>query len=312
MNSDSIKTVDVIIPTYHPDQTLITSIHRLLKQTYPVQKIIIMNTGEEIWKDSLVAQEIELIPQVEVHHVSKAAFDHGKTRDLGIQLATAEFVICMTQDAVPKKNSMVGHLVHGFDDPEVGMAYGAQLPAPDCGVIERYTRGFNYPDYDIVKSQSDLTEMGIKTYFASNVCAAYRKDVYHQLGGFVKKTIFNEDMIFAAGVINNGYKIAYCSKAQVIHSHNYSCIQQFKRNFDMAVSQADRPEIFAKIKSESEGIRLIKKTAGYLIKNRKIRYIPQLVIVSGFKFLGYQLGKRYQRLPEKVVRSCSMNRSYWD
>ena len=61
-----------------------------------------------------------------------------------------------------------------------------------------------------------------------------------------------------------GYAVAYAADAKVIHSHNYSCMQQFHRNFDLGVSQAEHPEVFEGIKSESEGIKLVKQTAAHL------------------------------------------------
>ena len=92
-----------------------------------------------------------------------------------------------------------------------------------------------------LKGKEDEDELGIKTYFCSNVCAAYRRDIYLKLGGFTKKTIFNEDMIFAGHAVEAGYQIAYAADAQVIHSHNYTAMQQLHRNFDLGVSQADHP-----------------------------------------------------------------------
>lgn len=52
----------------------------------------------------------------------------------------------------------------------------------------------------------------------------------------------------------------------MIHSHNLSPLEQFHRNFDMAVSQADHPEVFEGLPSEGEGIRLVKQTAVKLLK----------------------------------------------
>ena len=135
--------------------------------------------------------------------------------------------------------------------------------------------------------------------------------MYEKLGGFVTKTIFNEDMILAAQMIQAGYGVAYAARAEVIHSHNYSYFQQFQRNFDLAVSQADHPEIFAKISSESEGMRLVKQTASYLLKQKKPWLIPDLVLISGFKFLGYKAGQNYQKLPKGLVKKFTMNPSYW-
>lgn len=98
-------------------------------------------------------------------------------------------------------------------------------------------------------------------------------------------------MIYAGNLIQAGYGIAYAADAKVIHSHNYSCMQQFHRNFDLGVSQAEHPEIFASVKSEGEGIRLVKQTFRYLLSRGKIWLIPGFVMQSGCKYAGYLAGK---------------------
>ena len=149
----------------------------------------------------------------------------------------------MTQDALPENIFLLSALLKAFSDPEVGAAYARQLPKKDCSEVERYTRRFNYPEESRTKSAEDLPELGVKTFFCSNVCAAWRRDTYLKLGGFEKKTVFNEDMIFAGRLIQAGGKIAYCADARVIHSHNYHAVQQFHRHFDLAVSQTMHPEV---------------------------------------------------------------------
>ena len=300
-------TVTVIIPTYKPDGTFQKLIEKLKTQTYPIKKILILNTEAKYWKEDW----IKGIPQAEVHHITKEEFDHGKTRAMGAAMAETDLLVFFTQDAVPANNKVIEVLVNSFADDSIGAAYGRQLPAADCKFIEQYTRGFNYPENSRVKRKEDLPKLGIKTYFCSNVCAAYRRCVYEKLGGFVTKTIFNEDMILAAQMIQAGYGVAYAARAEVIHSHNYSYFQQFQRNFDLAVSQADHPEIFAQISSESEGMRLVKQTASYLLKQKKPWLIPDLVLTSGFKFLGYKAGQNYQKLPKGLVKKFTMNPSYW-
>lgn len=51
-------------------------------------------------------------------------------------------------------------------------------------------------------------------------------------------------MIYAAKAVEAGYSIAYAADAEVVHSHNYTNGQQFHRNFDLGVSQAEHPEVF--------------------------------------------------------------------
>lgn len=302
------KKIDVVIPAYKPGEKFQKLIKMLQKQTYPVHEILIMNTEKAYFSEASVAG----LPNVRVEHVTREEFDHGGTRDKAAGLLTGDFFLFMTQDAVPADEYLVERLAAAFEAPDIDAAYARQLPAADCALIERYTRSFNYPDTPSVKTKADLPKYGIKTFFCSNVCAMYRASTYQKLGGFEKKTIFNEDMIFAGKIILNGGSIAYVPAARVIHSHNYGNLEQLRRNFDLAVSQAEHPEIFALASSESEGMKLVKQTAEYLVKSGHPWLLPELVVKSGFKFIGYRLGKAYRKLPESLVKRLSMNKSYWE
>ncbi len=303
--------IDVIIPTYKPGKELFCLIESLQKQTVPPNKIILMNT-EEKYFDKLVygTRFPENDKNVEVNHISKREFDHGRTRRQGVKRSDADIFVMMTQDAVPADDRLIEHLTAQLTD-KVAVAYARQLPNQECGVIEKYTRSFNYPEKSAIKSQRDLPRLGIKTFFCSNVCAAYRRDIYEELGGFVRHTIFNEDMIYASGVIKADYRVAYVAEAQVIHSHNYTNRQQFHRNFDLGVSQAQYPEAFAAVGSESEGMKLVLKTAGYLLRKGHLLKIPHLFAQTGCKYAGYLLGKHYRLLPMAWVRAFSDNKDYW-
>lgn len=299
--------VDVLIPVYRPDGKLTELLKRLKMQNYPIHRVILMNTEEKHFPAELTG----IWDRVEVYHLAKEEFDHGGTRDRGVRMSTADLVVCMTQDAMPADETLIEELVKPFDDPEVWAAYARQLPNEDCREVEKYTRSFNYPEQSMVKTKEDLDRLGIKTFFCSNVCAAWRREKYLELGGFVKHTIFNEDMILAGTMIKQGGKIVYCAKAKVIHSHNYSAFQQFHRNFDLAVSQTMYPEVFGGIRSESEGIKLVKKSLSYCIKIGKPWLMIQVVTQSAGKLLGYKMGQRYRSLPMWLILRCTMSPSFW-
>lgn len=304
--------VDVIIPVYRPDEKLEKLIEYLALQTVKPDHIYFMMTMTREAEDQKVFSLLNHVPDSTVIPIQKKEFDHGGTRNFGADSSEAEFILFMTQDAVPADDFLIENLLRPMQDEKVAIVYGRQLPGEEVGVIERYTRGFNYPEKSFVKSKADLGRLGIKTYFCSNVCAVYRKKVYDELGGFVTRTIFNEDMIMAAKAIGAGYNIAYAADARVVHAHKYSYWEQLTRNFDMAVSQKQYAEIFSKVKSEDEGKKLVKKTYKYLLKKGKFYYVPDLIFQSGFKYIGYKLGLRYDRLPKWLVRKCSMNKLYWE
>lgn len=299
--------VDVLIPTYKPGRQFKKLLERLDGQSYPIRRVIIMNTEERFWDPGWE----EGRPTLQVHHISKAEFDHGGTRRLGATYAEGDVLVCMTQDALPRSRDMIENLIRPLTQPKVAASYARQLAAGNAHCIEAFTRSFNYPAESAVKTKADLERLGIKTYFCSNVCAAYDREIYQRQGGFIPRAIFNEDMIYGAGLIQAGYKIAYAADAQVTHSHNYSCMDQFHRNFDLGVSQAEHPEVFADVPAEKEGAALVFQTARYLLRLGKPWLLARLFMQSGFKYMGYQLGKHYRWLPEKWIRACTMSPSYW-
>lgn len=307
MKRESIPEIDVIIPVYKPDEKLGRLLRGLHHQTMPPARIILMNTEVQYWKE----EWIEGIPEAEVHHIKAAEYDHGGTRRMAAELSKSEYMVFMTQDAVPADEKLLENLYRAMQDEEVAVAYARQLANPDCNPIDAYTRSFNYPKESRKKTRADIENMGIKAFFCSDVCAIYRKKDYLQLGGFVRKTIFNEDAIFARKVLEAGKSVYYAAAARVYHSHNYTNMQQFRRNFDLAVSQAQNPQTFAGIPSESEGIRMVKAAAGHLLKNGTWYLLPKLGLNSAAKYAGYFLGRRYNRLPRRIILFCTGNRNYW-
>ena len=75
------KMVDVIIPTYRPAKEFGELLHRLEKQEYRPNRILVMNTGKEYWNS-----EWENYPLLEVYHLDQKDFDHGGTRKRAAEL----------------------------------------------------------------------------------------------------------------------------------------------------------------------------------------------------------------------------------
>lgn len=311
---DKEKKVDIIIPTYCPDEKFLRLLLALKQQSMNPHKVIIVNTDRETWNRLQMNKKISEIGEFSfvfhVHHIKKEEFDHGESRNLGVRLSGAPYFVCMTQDAVPADENLIKNLLEGMSD-RVKCSYARQLPREGASPLEKYTREFNYPKVSLKKSQEDKERLGIKTYFSSNVCAIYERESFDALGGFVEKTILNEDMLYAVSLLQTGGYLYYNAEAKVYHSHEYSGIQQFKRNFDIGVSQAEYADVFAGLKSEGEGIRLVKNTAKYLISEQKAYWIPKLIYISACKYMGFLLGKKYKILPMSLRRRFSMNREYW-
>lgn len=306
-------SVDIVIPTYKPDNKLLKIIDMLGKQTVKPEKIIIINT-EQKYFDSFKEyfESGNIAVKTEVYHITIDDFDHGKTRNDGAAYSDADIVMFMTQDAVPMDEYLVEEIVKPVADGSAAASYARQMPDENSSLAEQFTRGFNYPDKEQLKSKADLQTLGIKTFFCSDVCAAYDKKIFDKLGGFVNQTIFNEDMIYARKLIDNNYKISYSAKAKVIHTHEYTCMQQYRRNFDNAVSHVMYKEVFDDVSSESEGVKLVKKALIYFIKNKRPLLIIPFGINCAYRLLGFKKGLKYEKLSKKTVLKCTSNKMFFE
>lgn len=303
---------DVIIPTFKPDKKLVNIIEALKNQTCPPRKVILVNTDSDDYEGIEALEGYNNIAGViEIIHISLEEFDHGYARNKGADVSDADYLLYMTQDAIPYDEYMIENIQKAFTDDKVCSCYARQVIGDDASLAEEFSRLFNYPDKSSVKSIEDKSRLGIKTYFCSNACAMYRRQIFMSLGMFPENMIFNEDMVFAHKVIEAGYKIAYAADAKVVHYHNYSNMQQFHRNFDLAVSQAMHPEVFESVSSEAEGSSYAKSAFKYFKEKGKALYFIPFAFTCACRLFGFKLGKKYDKLPRAFVLWCTMSPNFF-
>ncbi len=306
--------VSIIIPTLNAEKYIYTLIKNLnsnviIKHCFD---IIIIDSNSRDKTQQICKEIINSYSNVSFYTIGNEKFDHGGTRNLAARNSNSDILVFMTQDAIPANKYFLEELIKPFSDPNVSAVYGRQIARKNATPIEKFTRQFNYPNKDKIKTKYDIKKLGIKTFFCTNVCSAFRAEDFWEYSGFPEKTILNEDMIMASKLILGGKKVVYASKAKVIHSHNYTYWQQFTRNFDIGVSLKQNKAILKYAKPEFEGLIFVKKAIKYLFKIKKPYLILDLILESGFKFLGYKFGIIYDKLPICLVKKFSMYKSYWN
>lgn len=332
------KSVDVIIPTYRPDKKFEKLIDRLKKQTVKVNNIIILNTvnmdvtyadpkseiiefsegkryikfnGIQAADGSMITFEDDDDTKVSIFNIMKEDFDHGATRDYGAALSDADFIVLMSQYALPMDTKLLENLIKPFEDRVVGATYARQLPKKNASEIEKFTKRYNYPANDKVKSGADIKDMGMHTYDCSNTCAAYRKSIYNEMGGFVVRAIFNEDVVMAAKMINAGYKVVYTANARVRNLDEHTYKERIQRNFDLGVSVRQFRSCFKVTKSSMDSFERISATCRHLIRKNKAYLIPKLFLHETIEWFGYVAGYNYEKIPSMLVKKISSNKDYW-
>lgn len=283
--------ISVIIPTLnaeHDIEGLLTVLGR--QSIRPIETLVVDSASED--------RTIELIQKhkgVRLLQIDRQDFNHGGTRDLALRESRGDFVCFLTQDAVPVSDDYLELLVAPMvDDSEIALVSGRQLPKADARRFEQLVRGFNYPDSSSVRSKRDLKKYGIKTFFASDTCSAYRRTAYLECGGFDHVNT-NEDMLIAARFIASGMKVAYEPRAEVYHSHNLTPSQQFARNRAVGFFLETHADDLMHASEIGEGGRLVRSVSSQLLREGNFGELIAFGVDCCARLLGNRAGRRAAR-----------------
>jgi rhamnosyltransferase len=222
--------------------------------------------------------------------IPRRTFNHGTTRNQAALTSTGDILVFMTQDALPTDTTLLRSLTRPLAEVEIAATYARQIPRPDAPLLEAFTRKFNYPEEACVKTLNDLSRLGIKTFFSSNVCSAMKKELFMKVGKFPDNIMANEDMVITAKYITNGYRVAYVPEAMVFHSHDCSLLAQYRRYYHIGSSIRRNRWILSYTRPEGEGIKFIREQTAFVIQKHKFHLIPYILLESLAKYAGFRMG----------------------
>lgn len=316
--------VDVIIPVCHPGKRLLLLLEKLAEQTVVPAKVVLLNveTGwqedssqelqKQIYKHfrkhKLYAHKLPL--QLEIVPVKEKYYDEGGTRNIGAKRTDSPFLLFMKQDAVPADSQMIEELLWSMEGG-AGVAWARHLTGPTAGVLKTYIGLYDYPSKSYVRTEEDIKTYGVRAFRMSNACAMYRRDVFEEQGGFEEGIISAEGSLFAARLLKNGGKVAYCAEAKVYFSENSNWMAQLRRKFDEGVAHASFPRIFTSGGEEKDGWRYGKAVLSYLVNQKYYMQIADFVGENIYKWVGYSLGKNYKWLKKEWILKLTNNHAFW-
>lgn len=280
-------SVGLVVPTLNAERELGSLLDAVMGQTRVPDDILIVDSSSDDNTLDIAAS----YPGVRVMVIRREDFDHGGTRQLAFEKATGEFVLFLTQDAVPANEHYVENLLAVFDESSIAMVSGRQLPKPDARRFVQLVQEYNYPLESNVRTDKDIGRLGIKAFFASDACSAYRRSALEEIGGIPRPCATNEDMLAAARFLHGGYKIAYAADACVFHSHNLTLREQYRRN--RAIGQfLTRHVSELGIPSEiSEGVEMVRHVLVRLLREREYAESLFFGLDCAARALGNRAGK---------------------
>ena len=174
---------------------------------------------------------VDLIRQAQPAHfiqIQPHEYNPSRVMNQGMELARSEYGIFLNADATPQGANWLRPLVTALFDLQTAAVFGRQIPRPDCQAVYRH-------DYE--RCFGERRKSDDWDHFFSMVSSGLRKDIWAKRG-FLEKMQYSEDDEYTRWCKAQGYRVVYCPESAVMHSHNYSPAQAFKRSFGEAKALA--------------------------------------------------------------------------
>ncbi|UCD83570.1 MAG: glycosyltransferase family 2 protein [Deltaproteobacteria bacterium] len=227
------KRISIIIPTYNAGDDFKNVLKMIKQQRGSLSyELICVDSGSN---DLTI--EIARDFSARIFQIRKEDFNHGLTRNYGVSKAEGEYVVLMTQDALPQDGNWLMSLVRCLEENKIiAGAYSRQVPRNDCNpfIRERLRDWFAGGEVRRIQGIENLEELErlsprekFKLFAFDNVSSCIRKDIWKRFP--FEKRDFGEDLAWAKKVVERGYRIVFEPESVVIHSHNNSLWYEFKR-----------------------------------------------------------------------------------
>jgi rhamnosyltransferase len=216
--------VSIIMRSYNEGWALRDTLSALQAQDYKNWELIVIDSGSTDGSVDLI-REAKPAHFIQIKHED---YNPSRVMNHGMKLAQSEFGIFLNADATPQGSDWLRLLVAALQDPKVAAVFGRQIPRPDCRAVyaHDYERCFG-PNRE--STQWD--------HFFSMVSSGLRKDIWSQRG-FLEKMQYSEDDEYTRWCREQGYRVNYVPDSVVMHSHNYTPQQAYKRSFGEAKALA--------------------------------------------------------------------------
>lgn len=215
--------ISIIILTKNAGESFTTLLQRLSSQKLAGNyEIIVLDSGST---DSTL--EIARSFPTRITRIKPEEFHHGRTRNLGAELASGNILVYITQDALPLHDSWLHKLTQDVNQPRVAMVIGRQIPWPDTKPPEKFFYSYYFPEHKI-EVVRDAPDYYRDNMFISNVNSAISREAWKKLR-FSGSIALAEDKEFAKRALLDGWKIVYQPEATVYHAHDFTLRSLYER-----------------------------------------------------------------------------------
>ena len=230
--------VSVIIPTKNAGSEFELIVKRILSQKLLKEiEIIVVDSGST---DATlkIASKFKL----KVIKISPDDFSHSKSRNLGANSATGDYLVFTVQDALPLNEYTLYDCISFLNRNSISVCSARQIPRSDADLFTAW-QITNFVHLISPNKQNQIIDIS-KGMFAKlnsskkrslctldDVFVVYKTDLFRSVAGYNEKLDYGEDLEMGKRLIEQGTKLSFLYSNGVVHSHTRNASYFLKRYF---------------------------------------------------------------------------------
>jgi len=233
---------------------------------------------------------------VKVVHITPEEFSFGRSLNKGIKESKGEYLVFISAHCYPLRNDWLESIVSPFKDPKVGLVYGKQ----------RGNELTKFSEQQIFFKLFPENSISIQKFpFSNNANAAIRRSLWEKVH-YDETLVGLEDLDWSKKILDLGFYLSYNPKAEVIHIHEESLNEIFRRYKREAIAlKRIFPETsfnfldFFKLYSSN----LILDYLRALKNDRRLRNFWEIPLFRFMQFWGTYRGYNYKKpITKELIR----------
>ena len=285
--------ITIVLRSFNEGWALRETLPAVAAQEYTNWELIVIDSGSTDGSMDLLRQAS---PRCLIH-IRPEEYNPSRVMNWGMELAKGDFGIFLNADATPQGKNWLRPLVQALQDPRTAAVFGRQVPRPNCQAVFAV-------DYE--RCFGPQRETAAWDHFFSMVSSGIRKDIWSQRG-FLEKMQYSEDDEYTRWCKAQGYQVVYCPESVVMHSHNYTLPQAYRRSYGEARALA---AVWSGNPGEINWWRTValgwladaRRDLRFCARNRRLREFPHALRVRArqrrAKLAGFRDGWKHYRCQE--------------
>lgn len=207
-------SITIVIRAYNEGKHIGRLLYGITQQTVKDMETILVDSGSTDGTLAIAARY-----PVKVVHITPEEFTFGRSLNRGIAAATGDVIVITSAHCYPLYPDWLEQLIKPLTEENVALSYGRQSGGSTNHFSEHQFFRRYFPENSVLQQAHP---------YSHNANAAIKRSLWEQ-NPYNENLTGLEDLAWSSWAMESGYTVAYVAEAEVVHQHEETWRQVYKR-----------------------------------------------------------------------------------